>query len=79
MPTVGYILADSGIFIILAQLDIFMYIKEYSELIFYASIFKTMDLFSQFQVRYSGITQDQFMLIVNLIQADSGMFRTWLI
>ena len=48
-PTFGYILADSGIFRILAQLDIFMYIKAYSEPMAYSGIFKTADRFSQFQ------------------------------
>ena len=31
LPTFGYILADSGIFKILAQLDVLMYVKVYSE------------------------------------------------
>ena len=63
-------------FIILAELEIFMYIKAYSEPMAYSGIFKTIDIFSQFQARYSGITQEQFMLILNFIQADSGIFRT---
>ena len=62
MPTFGYILADSGIFRILVQIDIFMYIKSYSELMVYSDIFRTIGIFSQFQARYSGITQEQFML-----------------
>ena len=41
----------------------------------YSAIFRTIDIFSQFQARSSGITQDQFMLIPNLIQADSGIFK----
>ena len=45
----GYILADLGIFRILAQLDIFMYIKAYSYHMAYSSIFKTVVIFSQFQ------------------------------
>ena len=76
MPTFGYILADSGIFRILAQLGIFMYIKAYSELLVYLGILRTIGKFSQFQARYSGITQDQFMLILTLIQIDSSVFRT---
>ena len=76
MPIFGYILADSGIFRIMAQLDIFMYIKAYSELLVYLGIFRTIGKFSQFQARYSGITQDQFMFILTLIQIDSSVFRT---
>ena len=53
-----------------------MYIKAYSELMVYSGIFRTIDLFSQFQARYSGITQEQFMFILNVIWADSGIFRT---
>ena len=67
MPSFGYILADSGIFRILSQLDIFMYIKAYSEPMTYSDIFRTIDIFSQFQARYSGNTQEQFMHILNLI------------
>ena len=46
------ILLDSGIFRILAQLDMLMYIKAYSE---------PVDIFSQSQ------TQEQFMNILSLI------------
>ena len=67
LPTFGYISADSGIFRILAQLDIFMYIKGYSEPMVYSSIFRTTDIFSQFQAHYSGITHEQFMHTLNLI------------
>ena len=41
-----------------------------------SGIFRTVDIFSQSQSRYSGITQEQFIHILNLIQADSGKFRT---
>ena len=44
----------------------------------YSGIFRTIDMFSQFQARYSSITQKQFMLILSLIQADiskTGLFR----
>ena len=68
-------MADSGIFRILAQLDIFMY-KAYSELMAYSRIFRTIDIFNQFQARYSGITQEQFMHILDLTEADSGIFTT---
>ena len=67
MPIFGYISADSGMFRILAQLDIFMYIKAYSEPMVYSGIFRTILIFSQFQARYSGITQDPFMHILNFI------------
>ena len=53
-----------------------MYIKAYLEYMAYSDIFRTGDIFSQFQAHYSGITQEQFMDILNLIQADSGIFRT---
>ena len=43
LPTFGYALADSGIFRFLAQLDIFMYIKGYSEPIAHSGIFRTVD------------------------------------
>ena len=42
----------------------------------YSGIFRSIDTFSQFQARYSGITQDQFMYILTLIYADSDIFRT---
>ena len=58
LPILGYISADSGIFI---------YIKGYSESMAYSSIFRSIDIFSQFQTRYSGITQEQFLHILNLI------------
>ena len=62
-----HISADLRIFRILAQSDIFMYIKTYSEPIAFSGIFRTIDTFSQFQARYSGITQEQFMHIMNPI------------
>ena len=43
-----YISAGSGILRILAQLDIFRYIKAYSEPMAYSGIFRTVDIFSQF-------------------------------
>ena len=53
-----------------------MYIKAYSEYMAYSGIFRTVDIFSHFQARYSGITQEQFMHILNLVLADSDIFRT---
>ena len=53
-----------------------MYIKAYSEYMAYSGIFRTGDIFSQLQAHYSGITQEQFMHIWNLIQADWGIFGT---
>ena len=76
LPILGYISADSGMFRVLKQWDIFIYIKAYSEHMAYSGIFRTIDIFSQFQARYSGVTQEQFMHILNLILADSGIFRT---
>ena len=45
-------MADSGIFRILSQLDIFMYITAYSEPMAYSTIF--VDIFSQFQTLLKG-------------------------
>ena len=67
LPTFGYISADLGIFWIMEQLNMFMYIKAYSQGMAYSGIFRTIDIFSQFQARYSGITLEQFMHILNLI------------
>ena len=44
-----------------------MYITAYSECMAYLGIFRTGDIFSQFQAHYSGINQEEFMQIVNLI------------
>ena len=44
-----------------------MYIQAYSEYIAYSGIFRTGDIFSQFQEHYSGITQEQCIHILNLI------------
>ena len=44
-----------------------MYIKAYSELKAYSSLFRTVDIFSQFQAYYSCIAPKQFMHILNLI------------
>ena len=35
-----------------------MYIKEYSEHTAYSGIFRTIDIFSQFQAHYSGTIQE---------------------
>ena len=67
--TFGYILADSGIFRFLAQLDIFIYIKAYSEPMAYSGIFRTV-------LAVSDTTQEQFMHILNLNLTDSDTFRT---
>ena len=67
LPTFGYILADSGTFRILAKLDIFMFMKAYLETMVHSGTFRTIYISSQFQARYSAITKEQFMLILNLI------------
>ena len=46
---------------------IFWQIPAFSELIAYSGVFRTIDIFNQFQARYSGITQEQIMHILNLI------------
>ena len=48
LPTFGFILADSGIFRILPQLDIFMYIMAYSKPTAYSDIFRIVHILSQF-------------------------------
>ena len=42
-----------------------MCVKAYSECMAYLDIFRTVDIFSQSQASYSGITQEQFLHIVN--------------
>ena len=60
MPTFGYVLADSGIFRVLAQLHIFMYIKAYSD--------QNLRLIKAYSEPLTGLdtTQEQFMHILNL-------------
>ena len=53
-----------------------MYVKAYSEYMACSGIFRTGDIFSQIQAHYSGITQEQFMNILNFVCADPGIFRT---
>ena len=60
------------------MLDIFLYIKLYSESMPYSGIFSTVGIFRQFQAHDSGIIQKQFTHILNIIQADSGI-EIWLI
>ena len=42
----------------------------------YSGIFRTVDIFCQFEAHYSGITHEQFMHIPKLIYDDSGIFKT---
>ena len=44
-----------------------MYIKAYLEYIVHSGIYRTGDIFNQFQVHCSEITQEQFTQILNLI------------
>ena len=60
------------------MLDIFLYIKLYSESMPYSGIFSTAGIFRQSQAHDSGIIQKQFTHILNIIQADSGI-EIWLI
>ena len=53
-----------------------MYIKAYSEYMACSGIFRTRNIFSQFQTHHLGITQEQFMHILSLTYADPGIFRT---
>ena len=64
-PTFGFISADLDIFRILVQLDIFMYIKAYSEPTAYSGLSRTVDIINQFHTRFSG-SQEQFMHILKL-------------
>ena len=43
-----------------------MYINAYLEYMAYSGIFRSGDIFGQFQAHYSGITQEQFMNILSL-------------
>ena len=72
-------MADLDMFRILAQLDIFMYIKAYLEPMNYSGIFRTIDIFSQFQARYSGIIQEEFMHILNLFWQTQAYLELCLI
>ena len=76
MPIFGYILADSSIFRILAQVDTFMYIMVYSEPRVYSGTSRTIDKLSQFRTQYAGISQDQLMQILNLTYAGSDIFES---
>ena len=60
---------------IYVHMYLYIYIKAYSEYMAYSGIFRTVDIFSQFQACYSGIAQEQCMHILNLIQADSDILR----
>ena len=62
LPTFGYVLANSSIFRVLAQLDIFMYIKAFSKPIAYSVIFRTVKHIQP----VSDTSQEQFMHILNL-------------
>ena len=57
-----------------------MYIKSYSEPVVYSGIFRTIDIFSQFQARNSGTTQEQFMINMLTLNSepDSGIFKSGL-
>ena len=48
------------------MLDIFLYIKLYSESMPYSGIFSTVGIFRQFQAHDSGIIQEQFTHILNI-------------
>ena len=52
-----------------------MYVKAYSEPMAHSKIFRTIDISSLFQSRYSGINQEQFLHILNFVQVDSGLAR----
>ena len=54
LSTFGYILVDSGMFRILAQIDMFTYIKAYSKPMAYSAIFRTVGIFRQFQTLLKG-------------------------
>ena len=52
-----------------------MYVKAYSEPMAHSKVFRTIDISSLFQARYSGINQEQFLHILNFVQVDSGLAR----
>ena len=66
-------------FRILAQLNIFMCIKAYLEHMDYSGIYRAIDIFSQFQARYSGITLEEFMHILNLFRQIQAYLEFWFI
>ena len=53
-----------------------MYINAYSEPMAYSGIVRTVDILSQFQAHYSGVTQKQLIHIPRLILADLRVFGT---
>ena len=65
-----------GIFrMIQAQLDLFMYIKAYSEPMAYSGIFRTADIFSQFQTRAIHAYSEPYLSRFRHIYNNSGLFR----
>ena len=75
LPTFGYILVDSGICRILAQLNMFMYIKAYSEPMTYSAIFRTVDIFNQFQT----LLKSNSCILLTLFEQIQTYLELWLI
>ena len=71
----GYILADSNIFRVLAKLDIFMYVKSYSEPMTYSGVFRTVDIFTLFQTLLRSIS----CIFWILIEQIETYLEPWLI
>ena len=76
LPTFGFILADLGRFRVLAQLYIFMYIKAYSEPMAYWGIFRTADIFSQFQILLKSNSWI-FWILIEQIQTYLELLLIW--
>ena len=66
---------DLGIFRMLAQLDVFMYIQAYSEPIAYSDIFRIVDIFSQFQT----LLKSKFCIFWTLFKQIQTYVELWLI
>ena len=62
-------------FRILAQLDLFMYIKAYSEPMAYSAIFRTVDIFSQFKI----LLKINSCIFSTLIEQIETYLELWLI
>ena len=56
-----------------------MYIKTYSEYMAYSDIFWTVDMFSQFQERYSGVLKSNLYVFWTLFRQIQTYLELWLI
>ena len=80
MPTIGYILADSGIFRILAPLNIFIFSKAYLEPMAYSGIFRTIYCTYLVSFRYvvKVLLKSNFCIIWTLFRQIQAYLEVWL-